>query len=110
MVRLDTETKLITHAIRMAAYNTEISLARALHGHYARAADEAADLAREALNASGDIIPSGTELLIRLNPLSTPRRTRAIAALCDHLNQTPATYPGTTLTLRYDIKNHPGTT
>ena len=37
MVRLDAETKQITHAIRMAAYNTETILARALAGHYARA-------------------------------------------------------------------------
>jgi len=29
MVRLDAEAKLITHAIRMAAYNTEATLARA---------------------------------------------------------------------------------
>src|SRR5450755_567354 len=35
MVRLDTETKQITHAIRMAAYNAETTLARALNGHYA---------------------------------------------------------------------------
>jgi hypothetical protein len=32
MVRLDTETKQITHAIRMAAYNAETTLARALDG------------------------------------------------------------------------------
>ena len=57
MVRLDTETKQITHAIRMAAYNTETALARALHGHYARAGDEAYALIREALTSSGDIIP-----------------------------------------------------
>ena len=44
MVRLDTETKLITHAIRMAAFNAEVMLARALHGHYARAGDEAGAL------------------------------------------------------------------
>jgi hypothetical protein len=31
---LDTETKLITHAIRMAAYNSESALARLLHAHY----------------------------------------------------------------------------
>jgi hypothetical protein len=37
MVRLDAETKQITHAIRMAACNSEITLARALHGRYARA-------------------------------------------------------------------------
>src|SRR6266566_774333 len=41
MVRLDAETKQITHAIRMAAYNTETTLARNLDGHYARASDEA---------------------------------------------------------------------
>ena len=35
MVRLDAETKQITDAIRMAAYNTESTLARALDGHYA---------------------------------------------------------------------------
>jgi hypothetical protein len=56
MVRLDTETKLITHAIRMAAYNAETALARALGGSYARAGDEAYALIREAFTASGDII------------------------------------------------------
>ena len=57
MVRLDAETKQITHAIRMAAYNAETLLARALDGHYARAGDEAYALIREALTVSGDIIP-----------------------------------------------------
>jgi hypothetical protein len=41
MVRLDAEVKQITHAIRMAAYNAETTLARALDGHYARAGDDA---------------------------------------------------------------------
>ena len=78
MVRLDTETKLITHAIRMAAYNAETILARALNGAYARADDEAYALIREALTTSGDIIPAtdGT-LTIRLGRLSAPRRTHA---------------------------------
>jgi transposase len=35
MIRLDAEVKQITHAIRMAAYNAETALARALTGHYA---------------------------------------------------------------------------
>ncbi|MGO9187446.1 MAG: putative transposase [Streptosporangiaceae bacterium] len=110
MVKLDTETKLITHAIRMAACNTETILARALNSCYARAGDEAYALIREALHASGDITISGTTLHIRLDPLSAPRRTRALAALCEQLNTTPATYPGTTLTLHYDVKEHPATT
>jgi hypothetical protein len=106
MVRLDTETKLITHAIRMAAYNAETILARALNGAYARADDEAYALIREALTTSGDIIPGPAGLTIRLDPLSAPRRTRALAALCEQLTATATKYPGTGLTLRYEVKEH----
>ena len=72
MVRLEAEVKQITHAIRMAAYNAETALARALDGHYARAGDEAYALIREALTASGDICPGNGQLLIRLDPLTAP--------------------------------------
>ena len=107
MVRMEAEVKQITHAIRMAAYNAQTSLARALDGHYARAGDEAYALIREALTSSGDIIPGHSELLIRLDPLTAPRRTQALAVLCDQLNQAQACYPGTDLVLRYEIKSHP---
>lgn len=110
MKRLETEIKQITHAIRMAAYNAETTLARALHGHYARAEDEAYALIREALTSSGDIIPSDGELLIRLDPLTAPRRTRALAVLCEQLTQARASYPGTDLVLRYEVKDRPGPT
>ena len=107
MVRLEAEVKQITHAIRMAAYNTETALARALDGHYARAGDEAYALIREALTVSGDIIPGHGQLLIRLDPLTAPRRTQALAALCDQLTQAQACYPGTDLILRYEVKSRP---
>ena len=106
LVRLDTETKLITHAIRMSAYNAETTLARALNGAYARADDEAYALIREALTTSGDIIPADATLTIRLDPLSAPRRTRALAALCKQLTATATKYPGTGLTMRYEVKEH----
>ena len=110
MVKLDTETKLITHAIRMAACNTETILARTLNGRYARAGDEAYALIREALHASGDITIHDSTLHIRLDPLSAPRRTRALAALCEQLTTTATRYPGTQLLLHYEVKEHPGTT
>jgi len=110
MVRLEAEVKQITHAIRMAACNTQTTLARGLDGHYARAGDEAYTLIREALTASGDIIPGNGQLLIRLDPLTAPRRTQALAALCDQLSQARARYPGTDLVLHYEIKPHPGIT
>ena len=109
MVRLETEIKQITHAIRMAAYNAETTLARAPDGRYARAGNQAYALIREALTVSGDIIPGPRELLIRLDPLTAPRRTQALAILCSQLSQTHAHYPGTGLTLRYQVKPHPST-
>ncbi|WP_219070858.1 putative transposase [Candidatus Mycobacterium methanotrophicum] len=107
---LDTETKLIHHAIRIAAYNTTRSLARAIvtATGYTRADDEAHTLIRTALAGSGDIIPdTATDTLhIRLDPLSAPRHTAAIDELCRVLNDTNTIYPGTNLTLRYSIKSH----
>lgn len=107
---LDTETKLIHHAIRIAAFNTMRSLARAIvtDTGYTRADDEAHTLIRTALGGSGDIIPDydTNTLHIRLDPLSAPRRTAAIAELCQALNDTHTDYPGTTLTLRYSTKPH----
>jgi len=35
-------------------------------------------------NATGDIIPRDGELLVRLDPLTAPRRTRALAARLFH--------------------------
>jgi hypothetical protein len=105
---LDTETKLIHHAIRIAAFNTAQSLARAIvtATGYTRADDEAHTLIRTALAGSGDIIPDGDTLYIRLDPLSAPRHTAAIDELCQALNDTHTVYPGTNLTLRYSIKSH----
>ena len=107
---LDTETKLIHHAIRIAAYNTAQSLARAIATAtgFVRAEDEAHALIRTALAGSGDIVPdpASNTLHIRLDPLPTPRHTAAIAELCQALNDTNTVYPGTNLTLRYSTKPH----
>jgi prepilin-type processing-associated H-X9-DG protein len=105
---LDTETKLIHHAIRIAAFNTAQSLARAIATAtgYTRADDEAHTLIRTALTGSGDIIPDRDTLHIRLDPLPAPRHTAALDELCHALNDTNTIYPGTTLTLRYSTKPH----
>jgi len=106
---LDTQTKLLTHAIRMSAFNTITALARAVRVHtgYARADDEAHNLVRQALTSSGDIDPCDGFLTVRLDPLPTQRATTAIAELCEHLTATETRYPGTDLILRYEIKTRP---
>ena len=74
---------------------------------YAPASDEACALIREALTTSGGIHPGNGGLLIRLDPLTAPRRTQALATLCNQLTAARACYPGTGLVLRYEVKSHP---
>ena len=104
---LDTETKLLTHAIKIAAFNTSTAIARAIRVHtsYARANDEAYTLARKVLTHTGDIDPrTDGELTIRLDPMPTRRETAAVVELCEHLTAARTTFPGTNRLLRYQIK------
>jgi hypothetical protein len=107
---LDAEPKLLTHACRIAAYNTESGLARLLAPGYARAGHDARSLLREAFTLAGDLQIIDGVLHVTLNPASAPRRTRALAALCAQLNDTQTLYPGTNLVLRYAITDTPGVT
>ncbi len=91
----------------MSAYNTESTLARLLHPHYARGQDEARALLREAFTLTGDLQITGDTLHVRLDPATAPRRSKALAALCAALTATQTRYPGTDLTLAYSGKNHP---
>jgi len=102
--QLETERKLLTHAIRMSAYNSESALARLLRPHYSRGEDEARSLLREAFTLPGDLQILGDILHVRLDPASAPRRSRALAALCTELTDTATRYPGTDLTLAYSVK------
>ncbi|WP_426939252.1 putative transposase [Pseudarthrobacter sp. S3] len=105
---LETETKQLTHAIRMAAFNTASTLAREIRTNtrYARGEDEGHALIRQALTGSGDIDPRiDGYLTIRLDPLPTQRATTAISELCTHLTTTETRYPGTDRILRFEIKN-----
>jgi len=106
---LDVQTKLITHAIRIAAFNTATALARAIRVHTgcARANHEAHTLVRQALTGSGDIDPGDGVLTVRLDPLPTGRATAAITELCEYLTATQTRYPGTDLVLRYEVNTRP---
>ena len=104
--RLDPERKRIHDAVRLATYNAESALARRLAAHYSRARDEARTLLREIFNAPADLQIIGTDLHVRIHPLSAPRRTQALAGLCADLTATHTAYPGTDITLVYTVKQH----
>ncbi|MGH9074839.1 MAG: putative transposase [Acidimicrobiales bacterium] len=105
-MRLNDERKRIHDAIRMATWNAESTMAAALGPHYARAEDEAHSLLSEAFSASADLEVVGEQLHVRLEPLSAPRRSCAIAALCAELSGSETLYPGTNLRLVYSVKGY----
>ena len=103
-VRQAPERKRAHDAIRMATYNAASSLAALLGSYYSRAEDEARTLLSEAFCSPADLEVVGDKLHVRLCPLSEPRRSRAVAGLCEELNETRTIYPGTNLRLVYSVK------
>jgi transposase len=104
LVKLATERKHLTDLVKMVAYQTESDLLALLRPHYARADQEGRTLLHELFAAAGDIRVSDRELHITLTPLSSPHRTRAAQALCEILNQTVTTFPGSRLRIRFTVR------
>lgn len=107
VVKLATERKHLTDLIKMVAYQAESDLLALLRPHYARAGQEGRTLLHELIAAPGDIRVCDTELHITLAPLSSPHRTRAAQALCELLDQTATTFPGSRLRLRFAVRTPP---
>jgi len=102
-VKLSTERKHLTNVLKMVAYQIEGSLVELLRPHYSRTEDEGRTLIQTALRSSATIEPNGQQLRVTLAPLSSPHRSKAIALLCNTLNQTETTFPGTDLRLRFAV-------
>ena len=105
LVKLATERKHLTDIIKMVAYQAESDLFALLRPHYARVDQEGRTLLHELFATAGDIRVSDSELNITLAPLSSPHRTRAAQALCEILDKTATTFPGSRLRIRFAV--HP---
>jgi len=103
VVKLATERMHLTSLLKMVAYQVESDLFRLVMPHYKRAEDEGRTLIQSVLASAADIDVRETELRVRVAPLSSPHRTRVLASLCGELNATATTFPGTKLTLRYEV-------
>ena len=104
VVKLAPEIKHLTNLIKMVAYQAESDLLRAVAPHYRRVADEGRTLIQSALAGVADLEVTENELRVTLAPLSSPHRTRAIAALCEELDRSKTLFPGSRLRLRYAIR------
>jgi Transposase protein len=107
VVKLAPERKHLTNLIKMLAYQAESDLLRLVTPHYRRAGQEGRTLLQSALASAADLQVTKTELRVTLAPQSSPHRTRAIAALCEELNQTKTLFPGSQLRLHYAIRQSP---
>jgi hypothetical protein len=107
VVKLATERKHLTDIIKMIAYQAESDLLALLRPHYARADQEGRTLLHELFTSAGDIHVSDSELQITLAPLSSPHRTHAAQALCEKLDQTATTFPGSRLRIRFAVRPPP---
>ncbi len=104
VVKLAPERKHLTNLIKMVAYQAESDLLRLVAPHYPRTGDEGRTLIQSALASAADLEVTQTELRVILAAQSSPHRTRAIAALCEELNQTKTIFPGSQLRLHYAIR------
>jgi hypothetical protein len=107
VVKLATERKHLTDLVKMVAYQAESDLCRIVEPHYHRAAEEARTLVQTALGSSGDLVIADDTLTVRLDTLSAPHRTKALAAICDELNATRTRFPGSRLLLRFQVNKPP---
>jgi transposase len=104
VVKLAPERKHLTNLIKMVAYQAESDLVRLVTPHYKRVGQEGRTLIQSTLANAAELEVTDTELRITLAPLSSAHRTRAIARLCEELNQTQTQFPGSRLRLRYAIR------
>lgn len=109
VVKLRAERKLITDLIKMIAYQAESALVRLVSPNYRRTEDEGRTLVHSVLASTGDIELVQDEIRVALEPLSSPHRTHALAALCDKLNATRTSFPGSKLRVRFEVKPPPET-
>ena len=106
-MRLAPERQHLMNLIKMVAYQAESDLVAMIEPHYRRAQQEGRTLIQSALASAADLEVTEHELRVRLQPLSSPHRSRAVAALCDELNRSSAFFPGSRLRLHFSVATPP---
>jgi transposase len=104
-VLLENERKRFTDVVKLTAYRVESELLALVAPHYRRHIEEGRAVVREMMQATGDLEATNHTLTVRLRPLSCPRHTAAMAAVCEELNQRQLHFPGTDLVLNFAVKD-----
>lgn len=97
--------KAIVDQVKIAAYNAEEWLLDRLVPHYSNGND-VRDLLRSFAELSGEMRSTPDGLVVTLDPPDTPAHRRALQGLCEELNASRATFPGTDLVVTYRVAMH----
>lgn len=107
IVRLAPERQHLINVLKMVAYQAESDLVSLIEPHYRRTHQEGRTLIQSALTSAADLEVTERELRVRLQPFSSPHRSRAVAALCDELNRSAVLFPGSGLRLHFSVSTPP---
>lgn len=107
-VKLARERKTFTDATKAVAYRAEGILLGLLRSHFSRSDDEGRAFLQEAFTLHADLDVTEAGLHVRLEPMSAPRFTRALASLCAALNNLSVSFPETSSRMTFSVATHPG--
>jgi hypothetical protein len=103
IVRLETEKKRLTDAIKMTCYRAETEMIKIIEKTqcFARTIDEGRAFIKKVFQQPADIIPNQDDgrLDIRFHTMSTMRENKALKELCSVVNKENFSYPGTKMRL-----------
>ena len=104
IVRLETERKMLTDAIKMSCYRAETSLLNLLGPHFARNKDEGRAFLKSVFQQPADIIPNQDKgiMSVKFHTMSNPRSNHALKELCEIVNEQSYIYPGTRMKLVFN--------
>jgi hypothetical protein len=102
--KLSTKGRHLIDTIKMIAYRAETAMANFLRPIMPRP-DEARTLLRDVYGLEADLIPDKTQgtLLVRLHHLANHANDGIVRKLCEELNTTKTIFPGTNLTIIYEL-------
>lgn len=103
--KLHQESKHFQNIIKMICYRAETSFASLLGQGYKKTINEKRALTKSVINTPINLRADRQNKLLHIEIYSqaTPRDNQAVKQLCEKLNETKTLYPGTDLTLNYNI-------
>jgi hypothetical protein len=95
---------LLTDSVKMVAHHIESSLADVIAPHLLRAPDEARAVLADFMNLPGSFHREGDTVVVTLATAAAPRYTRALIALCEHVNELHPVFPETTTPMFFRVR------